>query len=77
MWVERHSDTVPSSEFVGRVDMVVDMAVMLKMELSSDDTSHHLLHTKFLPQSFRRAKQRGSPPTEATVNERVNLVRLA
>lgn len=49
MRIKRHLHIVPSSEFVGRVDMVVDMAVMLKMQLSSDDNSHHLLHTKRMP----------------------------
>ena len=49
MRIKRDLHIVPWSECVGRVDMVVDMAVMLKMKLSSDDTSHHLLHTKGLP----------------------------
>ncbi len=44
---KRHLHAVLSSDFVGSVDMVVDMVVMLKMKLSSDDISHHLLlHTK-------------------------------
>ena len=67
MRIKRHLHIVPSSEFVGRVDMVVDMAVMLKMKLSSDDTSHHLLHTKRWPQYLRRAKQPPPRPAEATI----------
>ena len=39
---------VSSSEVVSRVDMAVDMMIMLKMRLSSDDSSHHLLHPKEL-----------------------------
>ena len=46
MLSKRHLHIVLSSEFVGRVDMVADMAVMLRMKPSSDDTSHHLLRTE-------------------------------
>lgn len=62
MRIKRHSHIVPSSEFVGRVNMVVDMAVMLKRRLSSDDTSHHLLHTKGLPASVPQTCQATPPP---------------
>ena len=43
VWFKRHLHIVSFSESVGRVDIVVDRVVMLKMMLSSDDISHHLL----------------------------------
>lgn len=68
MWVYRHLHVVPSSEVVGRVDMVVDMVVMLKMKLSSDHSSHHLLHPNGLiawSASLRRVHQPTVQPCRA------------